>query len=196
MNDLTAQLDFYLQKKPTLGEGIFLAPGAVVLGDVTLGDHSSVWFNAVLRADINRIIVGKYTNIQDNAVLHLEDELPCLVGDYVTIGHGAIVHACTLGDETLIGMGATILDGAVVGPQCIVGANSLVPRRAIIPARSLVLGTPARVVRALSPDELGELKAHAEKYAACADYYIQNDLGHSCGCPPAPARKPTPARKK
>ena len=195
MSDLIAQLDFYLQKKPTLGEGVYLAPGAVVLGDVTLGDHSSVWFNAVLRADINRIIVGKYSNIQDNAVLHLEDELACMVGDYVTIGHGAIIHACTLGDESLIGMGATILDGAVIGPQCIVGANSLVTRRTIIPARSLVLGTPARVVRALAPDELSDLKSHAEKYAACADYYLQHDLSRSC-CPPPPSRKSPSARKK
>jgi gamma-carbonic anhydrase len=195
VSDLIAQLDFYLQKKPTLGSGVYVAPGARLLGDVTLGECSSVWFNAVLRGDINRIIVGKYSNIQDNAVLHVEDELACLVGDYVTVGHGAIIHACTVENESLIGMGATILDGAVIGPQCIVGANSLVTRRTIIPARSLVLGAPARVVRALAPDELNELKSHAEKYARTAEYYLQHDPCAAAD-PPVKARKTAPARKK
>jgi carbonic anhydrase/acetyltransferase-like protein (isoleucine patch superfamily) len=111
---LSSQLDTFLRKRPALGKDVYIArTGAVVLGDVTLGDAASVWYNAVLRGDINRIVVGHHSNIQDNAVLHLADELPCLVGDYVTIGHGAIVHACTVGDECLIGMGAVILDGAV-----------------------------------------------------------------------------------
>src|SRR6266516_6712238 len=109
------QLDSFLRKSPTLGERVYIARGAVVLGDVTLGDHSSVWFNAVLRGDINRIVVGHHTNIQDNAILHLADDFPCVVGNYVTVGHAAIVHACTVGDEVLVGMGSTILDGAVIG---------------------------------------------------------------------------------
>src|SRR3954453_1718476 len=104
MGNLVKQLDTFLRKPPTLGRDVYIAQGAVVVGDVTLGDHSSVWYNAVLRGDINQIRVGEFTNIQDNAVLHLADNFPCIVGDYVTIGHSAIVHACTVGNETLIGM--------------------------------------------------------------------------------------------
>src|SRR5437016_2775820 len=110
---LEKQLNRFLRKRPSLGKGVFIAEGAVVLGDVSLGARSSVWFNAVLRGDINRIVVGHHTNIQDNAVLHLADDYACIVGNYVTVGHSAIVHACTVGDEVLVGMGSTILDGAV-----------------------------------------------------------------------------------
>ncbi len=113
-----------------------------MIGDVTLGDHVSVWYNAVLRGDINRIVVGHHTNIQDNAVLHLADDLPCIVGDYVTIGHSAVVHACTVRDECLIGMGAVVLDGAVIGRQCLIGARALVTQGCQIPEGSLVLGAP------------------------------------------------------
>src|SRR3989449_5659415 len=134
MGELDKQLDTFLRKQPKLGQGVYLARTAVVLGDVTLGEHSSVWYGAVLRGDINRIVVGHHTNIQDNAVLHLADEYPCLVGDYVTVGHCAIVHACTVGNEVLIGMGATILDGAVIGDRSLVGANALVTQKAEIPA--------------------------------------------------------------
>ena len=139
MNSLDGQLDTFLRKKPTIGKSVFVAQGAVVLGDVTLGDYASVWFNAVVRGDLNRITVGHHTNIQDNAVLHLADEWPCLLGNYVTVGHAAIVHACTIGDESLVGMGATILDGAVVGDQSLIGANALVTQGQQIPAGSLVL---------------------------------------------------------
>ena len=102
-------MEQFLRKAPTIGKGVFVAPGAVVLGDVSLGEHSSVWFNAVLRGDINSIVVGHHTNVQDNAVLHLADDYVCVVGNYVTIGHSAIIHACTVGDEVLVGMGSTIL---------------------------------------------------------------------------------------
>src|SRR3954471_15085977 len=126
MGNLTQQLDTFLRKPPTLGKDVYIAQGAVVVGDVTLGDHSSVWYNAVLRGDINRIIVGHHSNIQDNAVLHLADDYACILGNYVTVGHSAIVHACTVGDECLVGMGATILDGAEIGEQSLIGANALV----------------------------------------------------------------------
>src|SRR5205814_10604455 len=109
----------FLNRKPKFGKGVFIASGAVVLGDVTIGDYSSVWHNAVLRGDINRIVVGHHSNVQDNAVLHLADDFACIVGNHVTIGHSAIVHACTVGDECLIGMGSTILDGTVIGDQSI-----------------------------------------------------------------------------
>lgn len=170
-------LDRYLRTKPTLGRCVYLAPGATVIGDVTLGDFSSVWFGAVLRADINRIGVGRFTNVQDNAVLHLADEWPCLVGDYVTIGHGAIVHACRVGDGTLIGMGACVMDGAEVGAGCLVGAKALVTGGSRIPDGSLVLGAPARVVRALAPGEIRSLRATAEKYAEIARYYRHHKIG-------------------
>jgi carbonic anhydrase/acetyltransferase-like protein (isoleucine patch superfamily) len=176
MTDTARQLDTFLRKQPVLGQGVYIARSAVVLGDVTLGDYSSVWYHAVLRGDINRIVVGHHTNIQDLAVLHLADDLPCVVGNYVTIGHAAIVHACTVGDETLIGMGATILDGAVIGAHCIVGANALVTQGTQIPDGSLVLGAPAKVVRALSAPERAGLRAWAEKYVANAAYCLQHGI--------------------
>ena len=176
MNDLRPQLDTFLARRPTLGQGVYLATTAVVLGDVTLGDHSSVWYHAVLRGDINRIVVGHHSNIQDNAVLHLADDYACLVGNYVTIGHSAIVHACTIGDECLIGMGAVVLDGAVIGEQCLIGARALVTQRMQIPAGSLVMGSPAKVVRALTPEERSGLKHWAEKYVANAAYCLEKKI--------------------
>ena len=176
MGDVTPQLDTFLRRPPKLGQGVYLARTAVVLGDVTLGDFSSVWYHAVLRGDINRIAVGHHTNIQDNAVLHLADELPCLVGNWVTVGHSAIIHACTVGDECLIGMGATILDGAEIGAQSIVGANALVTQNTKIPAGSMVLGSPAKVVRALTETERAGLKYWAEKYVQNAAYCLQHGI--------------------
>jgi len=105
---LHERLGAFLRQQPVLGQDVYIARGAVVVGDVTLGDNASVWYNAVLRGDINRIVIGAGSNIQDNAVLHLADDFPCLVGRYVTVGHSAVVHACTIGDECLIGMGAVI----------------------------------------------------------------------------------------
>ena len=173
------QLDTFLLRKPVLGRGVYVAQGAVVLGDVTLGEHSSVWCNAVLRGDINRIVVGHHSNIQDNAVLHLADDLPCVLGDYVTVGHGAIVHACTVGDDVLVGMGLVILDGAVIGAQSLLGAGALITPGTQIPPGSLVLGSPAKVVRELSPQERTELRALAEKYARAAAYYLEHNINVS-----------------
>src|SRR5947209_4205979 len=164
MDKLAAQFQRFLHKKPSLGKQVYIARGAVVLGDVALGRNSSVWYNAVLRGDINRILVGHHTNIQDNAVLHLADDFPCVVGNYVTIGHSAIVHACSVGDEVLVGMGAVILDGAVIGAQSIIGAKALVTQGTKIPAGSLVLGAPAKVIRALTKKERAGLKYWAVKY--------------------------------
>jgi len=168
------QLDRFLLKKPTLGRGVYIARGAVVLGDVTLGHHSSVWCNAVLRGDLNRIVVGHHTNIQDNAVLHLADRFPCIVGNYVTIGHVAVVHACTIGDQVLVGMGSIILDGAVIGEQSLVGASALVTSGTKIPPGSLVLGSPAKVARALTRKERTGLRRVAEKYVHLAAYYLEH----------------------
>lgn len=176
MSNVVPQLDRFLRKQPVLGKGVYLARTAVVLGDVALGDHSSVWYGAVLRGDINRIVIGTGTNIQDNAVVHLADDYAAILGDYVTVGHSAIVHACTIGDECLIGMGSTILDGAVIGRQCLIGANALVTQGMQVPDGSLVLGSPAKIVKALSPEQRAGLKSWAEKYVDNAAYCLRHAI--------------------
>lgn len=177
MSKVEQQLGTFLCRKPALGKQVYIASGAIVLGDVTLGDYSSVWHNAVLRGDINRIIVGHHTNIQDGSVLHLADDHQCVLGNYTTVGHCAVVHACTVGNEVLVGMRSTILDGVEVGDQSIIGAASLVTQRMRIPAGSLVMGAPARVVRALTPEERAALKGWAEKYVEVAAFHMKHVQG-------------------
>ena len=123
----------FLLRKPSISRTAFIAPNATLLGDVTIGEQASVWYNAVLRGDINRIVVGERSNIQDGSVLHLSAESGCLVGNDVTVGHMAMLHACTIGNEVLIGMGAIILDGVEIGDRCIIGAGSLVTQNKKIP---------------------------------------------------------------
>jgi carbonic anhydrase/acetyltransferase-like protein (isoleucine patch superfamily) len=176
VDTIEQQFEKFLRAKPQLGHGVYIAKGAVVLGDVTLGDYSSVWYNAVVRGDINRIVIGHHSNVQDNAVLHLADDYACLVGDYCTIGHSAIVHACTIGNRVLVGMGATILDGAVIGDECLIGAGALVTPGTEIPAGSLVLGSPAKVVRELPPPERAKLIQWAEKYVHNAAYCLKHQI--------------------
>jgi carbonic anhydrase/acetyltransferase-like protein (isoleucine patch superfamily) len=176
MDSINQQLDTFLRRKPKFGKSVYIARGAVVLGDVTLGDYSSVWCNAVLRGDINRIVVGHHTNIQDTAVLHLADELPCILGNYVTVGHAAIVHACTIGDQVLVGMQSAILDGAVIGEQSLIGAGALITPGTEIPPGSLVLGAPAKVARKLTGQERADLKLLAEKYVRAAAYYLEHRI--------------------
>ncbi len=176
MGSLDRQLNLFLRKPTKIGKKVFIAKTATVIGDVTLGTESSVWYGAVLRGDINRIIVGHHSNIQDNAVLHLADDFPCVVGNWVTVGHGAIVHACKVGDEVLVGMGAVILDGAVIGKQSIIGAKALVTQGTKIPPGSLVLGTPAKVVRKLTIAERAGLKWWAEKYVNNAAYCLKHGI--------------------
>ena len=158
----------HLGQTPDTARALWIAPNATVVGDVTLGAHSSVFYGAVLRGDIARIIVGEGSNIQDNAVVHLADDLDAVIGAWCTIGHSAIVHACTIEDECLIGMGATVLDGARIGARSIVGANSLVPQRFTCPPGSMVYGSPAKVVRPLTSAEQSGLRRWAEKYVAVA----------------------------
>jgi carbonic anhydrase/acetyltransferase-like protein (isoleucine patch superfamily) len=176
MEKLIGQLDRHLRQQPRLGREVYLARTAVVLGDVELGDHSSVWYGAVLRGDINRIVVGHHSNIQDNAVLHLADDFECRLGNWVTVGHSANVHACTVGDECLVGMGATVLDGAVIGEQSLIGAHALVTPGTVVPAGSLVLGSPAKVVRALKPEERAGLRHWAEKYVVNGAYCLRHGI--------------------
>ncbi|MES2309661.1 MAG: gamma carbonic anhydrase family protein [Verrucomicrobiota bacterium] len=160
------RIQTFLEKNPTIDPTAYLAPGSVLIGDVHLGPSTSVWPGAVLRADIQTIRIGKGSNVQDGAIVHLADDYPTLVGEYVTIGHHATIHACTIGDRCLIGMGATILDGAVIEEECIIGAHALVTQKTRIPAGSMVLGTPGKVVKTLSPEERAGLKAWADKYVA------------------------------
>lgn len=166
--DINERLARHLGKTPDLRQAAFVAANASIMGDVKLGALSSVWYGCVLRGDINRIEIGEGSNVQDLAVVHLADDYGVKVGRYTTIGHSAIIHACTIGDECLIGMGATILDGAIIGDHCIVGANALVTQRFVAPPGSMILGSPAKIVRPLKEAELLGLRAWAEKYVEVA----------------------------
>ncbi len=166
--DVNERLTKHLGKTPDVKNALFVAGSATVVGDVVLGTGSSVFYGAVLRGDIHEIRVGEGSNIQDNAVVHLADNFGVQIGAWCTIGHSAIVHACTVEDECLIGMGATVLDGARIGKQSIVGANSLVPQGMIVPPGSMVYGSPAKVIRALREDEKAGLRKWAEKYVEVA----------------------------
>jgi carbonic anhydrase/acetyltransferase-like protein (isoleucine patch superfamily) len=174
--DTPALLEQFLRKSPQIGEGVYITSTASVMGDVRMGDGASVWYSAVLRGDINYIEVGAGTNVQDGAVVHLAEKYPCIIGDRVTVGHGAVIHACNIGDECLIGMNCTILDGAEVGAQSIVGANALVTGGTKIPPGSLVLGSPAKVVRALSVKERSNLKVWAKHYVDNATYCLEHNV--------------------
>lgn len=163
----------YRGKLPVLGSGVFIAEGAAVIGDVTLGAGSSVWYSAVLRGDLMPVRVGDQTNIQDGAVLHVtHDQWPCIVGSRVTIGHGAIVHACTVEDEVLIGMGAVILDGAAVERHSLVAAGSVVRPNFRVPSGMLVAGNPAQVKRPLTDKEIEGIAFSVGEYLRLAKEYL------------------------
>lgn len=158
-------------KNPIIQPSAFVAPNATVIGDVMLMDQCSVYYNAVLRADRNPIIVGPYCNIQDGCILHVSHEFPVVIGTGCTIGHRAVLHGCTIGDNTLIGMGAIIMNGATVGINCIIGAGALITQNMVIPNGSLVLGSPAKVVRELTKEEIeGNLRAAYAYVQQLEDY--------------------------
>ncbi|MBB09138.1 MAG: gamma carbonic anhydrase family protein [Roseibacillus sp.] len=161
---------------PEIDETAFVAASADLIGRVRIGPEASVWYNTTLRGDIHEIEVGPRSNVQDNAVLHVESNRGCYLGELVTIGHGAIVHACTVSDEVLVGMGATVLDGAVIGERSIIGANALVTMNMDIPPGSLVLGSPGKVVRQLSREEQKEVKVWAQKYVENRRKFLARDL--------------------
>ena len=169
------RLAAHLSKTPDIKEATWVARNATVVGDVTLGPKSSVFYGAVLRGDIARITVGEGSNIQDNAVVHLADDLDAVIGAWCTIGHSAIVHACVIEDECLIGMGATVLDGARIGARSIVGAGAVVTPRTIVPPGSMVLGAPAKVVRQLTEQEQAGLRKWAEKYTHVSAAHRANE---------------------
>jgi carbonic anhydrase/acetyltransferase-like protein (isoleucine patch superfamily) len=149
--------------KPAVDRSAFIAEGARVIGKVTLQEFSSVWFNTVVRGDVNRIEIGRYSNVQDNSVVHVADNYPAIIGDFVTVGHNCVIHAATVEEHCLIGMGAVILSGAVIGKGSIVAAGAVVRENEIIPPHSLVVGLPAKVIRAI-PDEWPRIHAQAVKY--------------------------------
>jgi carbonic anhydrase/acetyltransferase-like protein (isoleucine patch superfamily) len=155
----------------SMNKSVFIADGAKVIGDVEIGKNGSVWFNAVIRADLGSVKIGENSNVQDNAVVHTSKDFGVQIGDNVTIGHSAIVHGCTVGNNVLIGMGAIVLDGAVIEDNCIIGAGTLVTHGKVIPAGSLAFGNPVKVVRQLTDDEIRSITDNAISYAEKAKNY-------------------------
>ncbi len=165
-------------QRPQLGEGVFLAPSAVLVGDVRIGSRTSIWFGTVVRGDVHQIRIGARCNVQDGCVLHVTGgRFPLQIGDDVSIGHRAVVHGCTVGDRVLIGMGAVILDGAEIGEDSLVGAGAVVPEGAAFPPGSVILGVPGRRVRSVRP-------AERERIGRARDDYLQ--LVPRYGLPPGP----------
>ncbi len=168
--------------KPQFGEKTWLAQSADLIGNVTLGQDCSVWFGCVVRGDVHRISIGDRTNIQDLSMIHvthykkedMSDGNPTVIGSDVTVGHRVMLHGCTIEDACLIGMSATILDGAVIGKESIVGASALITKNKVFPPRSLIVGSPAKVVRTLSDEEVAELYASAKRYVAFKEDYRLN----------------------
>jgi gamma-carbonic anhydrase len=165
---LDEQFATFLARDPQVDPTAYVAAGATLIGDVRLGPKSSVWPGTVLRGDINFIEVGEGSNVQDGTIVHLADDYPVRIGRYVTIGHAAMIHACTIEDECLIGMQATVLDGAVIGHNSIIGAHSLVTQGMVIPPGSMAVGVPAKVIRVLPPEQQAGLRKWAEKYVQVA----------------------------
>lgn len=159
------------QLAPKIHDPSYLFPGCQLIGQVFIDSHASIWPNAVLRADLAPIHIGKYTNIQDNATIHVEREVPSIIGNYVTVGHQAIIHAATVHDCVLVGMGAILLNRSIIGKHCIIGAGSVVTEGKEIEPGSLVLGTPAKVVRKLSLEEIAAIEESAKRYQLLAEQY-------------------------
>lgn len=158
-------------KAPQLAGNTWIADNATVIGDVRLGENVSIWWNAVLRGDNEPITIGANTNIQDGSVLHVDAGVPLTIGTHVTVGHMVMLHGCTISDGSLIGIKSVILNKAVIGKHCLIGANSLIPEGKVIPDRSLVMGSPGKIVRELSDEEVARLIFSAENYVSNASRY-------------------------
>jgi len=154
-----------------LHASVFVAPGAIITGQVQIGAQSSVWFNAVIRADTAPVVIGERTNVQDGVVIHVDAGAPCIIGHGVTIGHRAVVHGALVEDDVLIGIGAIVLSGAKIGRESILGAGTLVTGGTVVPPRSLVLGLPGRVVRSLTDEEVASIKSGAARYVQYSAQY-------------------------
>src|SRR5580704_81414 len=175
LDQVLQRLDRFLGTNPVIASNVYIAPNATVLGDVSIGPGSSVWFQCVIRADINVIRIGSETNIQDGSILHVADRYGLVIGNQVSCGHRAILHACTIEDRVLVGMNAIVMDGAEVGSGSIIGAGALVTKESRIPPGSLVLGSPAKVVRLLTPGEQKGIEELAAKYVSVAKYYLRKE---------------------
>lgn len=162
----------FKDKSPIIHENCFIAETANVVGEVNIGANSNIWYNVVIRADMNYVKIGENTNIQDNSVVHNAEKFPTIIGDNVTVGHSAVIHACTIGNNTLIGMGAIVLDGAEVGEETIIGAGALVAPGKKIPSGVLAVGSPAKVVRELTEEEKEGLKKSASNYVELSKHHM------------------------
>ena len=171
---LEERMNQFFAQKPTIHPTAFVAPSADLIGHVTLEEESSVWYQTVLRGDINRIHIGPRSNIQDGTVVHLADDYAAVIGELVTVGHQAMIHACTIDNEVLVGMGAIILDGAEIGARSIIGAGALVTGGTKIPPGSLVLGSPGKVVKQLDLDAQKKIRTWAEKYIAVSRRFLRD----------------------
>lgn len=160
-------------RKPDIAESAWVADSAQVMGDVTLGEGASIWFGAIARGDSDRIVVGAGSNIQDGSVLHADESMPLTVGERVTVGHQVMLHGCTIGDESLIGIGAIVLNGVKIGKNCLVGAGSLVTEGKEFPDGSMIIGSPAKVVRQLTPEQIEGLRKSAQHYVENARRFRQ-----------------------
>lgn len=158
-------------KRPKIHNSAFVAETATVIGDVNIGEGTSIWYGTVLRGDIENIRVGKFSNIQDNSVVHTETNIPTIIGDYTVIGHNAIIHGCAVGDNCLIGMGAIVLNNAVIGDNSIIGAGSIVTEGKIIPPNSLVIGIPGKIVRQVTQEEIESIRNNALRYNKLSQKY-------------------------
>ncbi|WP_138203060.1 gamma carbonic anhydrase family protein [Haloimpatiens lingqiaonensis] len=161
----------FKDKNPNIQDETFIAPSADIIGDVTIEEGANIWYGAVLRGDTNKIYIGRNTNIQDNSVVHVDVDKPCIIGDGVTVGHRAIIHGCIVKDNVLVGMGATILNGAEIGENTIIGAGSLVTQNKKIPSGVLCMGVPAKVVRELTEEEIEGIKKSAQHYVELSKEY-------------------------
>jgi carbonic anhydrase/acetyltransferase-like protein (isoleucine patch superfamily) len=160
------------ERKPIASDDVFIAPSAEIIGDVEIGARSSVWFNAVIRGDVGKIRIGSCTNIQDGSVLHMPEGGQILIGDYVTVGHRAIVHGCKVGSRVLVGMGSIIMNDVEIGDDCLIAAGALVIEKTVVPPRSLIMGVPAKVKRELSADEIAMLQKSADEYVELMQRYL------------------------
>ena len=158
-------------KSPKIEKTVYIAENATLIGDIRLGEYVSIWPGAVLRADISYIEIGNYSNIQDNSIIHLDFDKPTIVGEYVTVGHGVILHGCKVEDGVLVGMGAIILNGAEIGKESIIAAGTVIPPGKIIPPRSLVIGVPGKVVREVTEEEVEHTYKNSRMYAELAGRY-------------------------
>lgn len=168
------------KRRPEIGGEVFIADNATVIGSVVLGNASSIWFNTVVRGDCDLIIIGEGSNVQDGCVLHTDPAFPLTIGSRVTVGHMAVLHGCTIGDGSLIGINSVILNGAVIGRNCLIGAGSLVTEGKEIPDGSLALGSPAKVMRQLKPEEIAAMAENAQHYVERSRLYRREARAISC----------------